>query len=157
MDWTFWVGNAVTLAISVTGWVITAVSGRRAGKREAEQFNETLRVQKEHVDKLAEQVSLLKSEAGIPRWDVWQLGSRKSVMFAIRNRNPYDAFDVRIEFNEDDAVTIGDVTRGSERSFDFRQMLFMGGVRTDLTVTWLTGPDSDHRHRMTVIPVRSGA
>lgn len=157
MDWAFWVGNAVTLAISVTGWIITAVSGRRAGRSEAERFNETLRVQQEHVAKLAEQVELLKSEAGIPRWDVRQLGSRKSIMFSIRNGNPYDAFDVRIEFNEDDEVTIGDVTRGSERSFDFRQILFMNGVRTDLTVTWLTDPDSDHRHRMTVVPVRSGA
>jgi len=154
MVWQFWVGNALTLSISVIGWIITAVSGRRAGKTQARQFEKSLAVQRQHVATLSEQVRLLRQRADVPHWTVRQDGSRGSVIFVIRNGGTFDAFDVRLEFNESDEIPIGDVSCGSERSFEFMEILMMGGVRTDLTVSWSTSQDGLHRDSVTVVPER---
>lgn len=63
MDWTFWVGNAVTAAIAVVGWVITAISGRNAGKEQSERFETEMEAQRKRLERLDDQVAVLQSQA----------------------------------------------------------------------------------------------
>lgn len=63
MDWTFWVGNAITAAIAVIGWVITAISGRNAGKEQSERFETEMEAQRKRLERLDDQVAVLQSQA----------------------------------------------------------------------------------------------
>lgn len=145
--WISAVGWIVSISLSIIGWVITARTAKRNAASERARFDERISLMQDQVDTLKRQVKIAEEVAMVPDWQIEQLNSRRSIIFTIRNGAPFDAYDVRIEYNGDKYIEIGDLTRGAMHTFEFFDAVIMGGVQTDLTITWLDSPDADLRHR----------
>lgn len=125
-----------------------------AQKKVADSLRSQVNLLERQVKALETQASLAEREKSVPRWDFMQARPR-SVTYLVVNNNAFDAFDVRVEYNDGESYRLGDLPKGSSTSFDFMESGFWGGVHTDIIISWLPSRDSAERlrHRM-AMPAR---
>ena len=132
-----------------------------AAKDSANALREQVEAQKSTAEALRAQVSLLERQAelseavaAVPVWGFEQSRPR-SIVYEVTNRNAFDAFDVRVEYNDDGSYELGNMTKGSSTSFNFIESGIWGGVQTDITISWLPSPDAAKReHLRMAMPAR---
>lgn len=113
----------------------------RSQVAEQRSVAESLRMQ---VSLLERQARLAEAAAAVPAWGFEQSQPR-SVVYEVTNRNAFDAFDVRVEYNDGKSYELGALPKGSSTSFDFIESAIWGGVQADITISWLPSPDSTKR------------
>ena len=133
----------------------------QAANDSADALRSQVDAQKAAAESLRAQVSLLERQArlaeaaaAVPVWGFEQSRPR-SVVYEVRNRNAFGAFDERAEYNGDKSYELGDMPKGSSTSFDFVESAIWGGVQTDITISWLPSPDATKReHLRMAMPAR---
>lgn len=66
-----------------------------------------------------------------------------NVMFVIRNRNTFDAYDVRLEADGCEPVVLGDMAKGASRKFEFVAAVL--GRADNVIISWLDSPQATER------------
>ncbi len=64
-------------------------------------------------------------------------------MFVIRNRNTFDAYDVRLETDGREPVVLGDIAKGSSRKFEFAAAVL--GRADNVIISWLDSLQATER------------
>ncbi|MFR6070055.1 hypothetical protein [Bifidobacterium adolescentis] len=149
--WVTIAGWAVTIGVSVAGWVITGRRAANSGKTDTERFerrlslfSEQLDAMRDSSDSLHRQVNLLERKVSVPDWVIEHPSpSPNNVMFVIRNRNTFDAYDVRLEADGCEPVVLGDMAKGSSRKFEFVAAVL--GRADNVIISWLDSPQATER------------
>lgn len=149
--WVTIAGWVVTIGVSVAGWVITGRRAANSGRTDTERFerrlslfSEQLDAMRDSSDSLHRQVSLLERKVSVPDWVIEHPSpSPNNVMFVIRNRNTFDAYDVRLETDGCEPVVLGDMAKGSSRKFEFAAAVL--GRVDNVIISWLDSPQATER------------
>lgn len=149
--WVTIAGWVVTIGVSVAGWVITGRRAANSGKTDTERFerrlslfSEQLDAMRDSSDSLHRQVNLLERKVSVPDWIIEHPSPRpNNVMFVIRNRNTFDAYDVRLETDGREPVVLGDIAKGLSRKFEFAAAVL--GRVDNVIISWLDSPQATER------------
>lgn len=149
--WVTIAGWTVTIGVSVAGWVITGRRAANSGKTDTERFerrlslfSEQLDAMRDSSDSLHRQVNLLERKVSVPDWIIEHPSpSPNNIMFVIRNRNTFDAYDVCLETDGREPVVLGDIAKGSSRKFEFAAAVL--GRADNVIISWLDSPQATER------------
>lgn len=149
----------LTLVVTIVGWVIEHRSSREQNREREEDIkllreqvdasNATVATLRDQVlalesqaDALQRQAAIQEDEASVPKWGLRQVQNLKH---SVANNNPFDAKDVRVELSDGKEYKLGDISRGSEKSFMFLERGMWAGADDDVRITWALPDDSSHR------------
>lgn len=149
--WVSVTGWVVTVGVSVAGWIITGRRAARTGDTDADRYEKRFSLLTEQLDtlrgssdSLRRQVELLEREVSVPDWVIEHPSpSPNNVMFVIRNRNVFDAYDVRVEADGCEPAVLGDMAKGSSRKFEFVATVL--GRADNVIISWLDSPQAEQR------------
>lgn len=148
-----------TLVVTIVGWVIEHRSSREQNREREEDIKllreqvdasnatvatlrDQVRALESQADALQRQAAIQEDEASVPKWGLRQVQNLKH---SVANNNPFDAKDVRVELSDGKEYKLGDISRGSEKSFMFLERGMWAGADDDVRITWALPDDSSHR------------
>ena len=148
-----------TLVVTIVGWVLEHRSSRERNRKREEDIRllreridasnaavaalrDQVRALESQADALQRQAAIQEDEASVPKWELRQVHDLKH---SVANNNPFDAKDVRVELSNGKKYKLGDISRGSEKSFIFLERGLEVSTNDDVRITWALPDNPSHR------------
>ena len=136
-----------TLVVTIVGWVLE--EDIRLLRERIDASNAAVAALRDQVhalesqaDALQRQAAIQEDEASVPKWELRQVHDLKH---SVANNNPFDAKDVRVELSNGKKYKLGDISRGSEKSFIFLERGLEVSTNDDVRITWALPDNPSHR------------
>nr|WP_282743440.1 hypothetical protein [Bifidobacterium dentium] len=148
-----------TLVVTIVGWILEHRSSKERNRKREEDIRllreridasnaavaalrDQVHALESQADALQRQAAIQEDEASVPKWELRQVHDLKH---SVANNNPFDAKDVRVELSNGKKYKLGDISRGSEKSFIFLERGLEVSTNDDVRITWALPDNPSHR------------